>query len=77
MSDVYFIYSKEDLDKRTNMLKSVGTGYTPGTVLVNGKIKKYTEMVDSLDNQTLNSDVKLIIKGKLENITYTEPSPQY
>lgn len=74
MNEVYFIYSKQDLDNRKSMVKESGAKFKPGTVIVQGKVMNYTEKVNNLDSSMLRSDAKVVAKGNLENIIYTEPS---
>lgn len=65
----YFIYSKEQHKTRTEVEKKIGKTFTPGTVMVKGERKRYTEMNST--GKSKFSDAKIVTEGEESRITYT------
>lgn len=69
----YFLYSEEQLREKNTVLDSTGKTFSPGTVVVNGVRKKYTQLSDTPDLPRF-IDTKIIAEGYLNNFTYTRPT---
>lgn len=69
---VYFLYSEEQFKEKNNILAKAGKSFAPGTVVVNGTRKKYTQISNkpSLDRFI---DTRVIATGYKDQFTYTEP----
>ena len=65
----YFIYSKEQHKTRTAVEKTIGKTFTPGTVMVRGERKKYTEV--NTTGKSKFSDAKIIAEGEDSRMTFT------
>lgn len=65
----YFMFSAAQMNERKQIEKKIGRNYTPGTVLVNGVYKPYTEIVDNPKNCRY-SDAIIVIAGDINKITY-------
>lgn len=65
----YFFYSEQQIKKRNDIESTIGKRFLPGTVYVDGKQEKYTEICKT--NQSLYSDAKLVTEGYLEDMVYT------
>ena len=68
----FFLYSNQQMKERKDVEKRIGKTYIPGTVLVNGTWKEYTEI--SPTSNSSYSDAKLIIEGDISNIKYKKSS---
>ena len=44
MATMYFLYSDEQIAEKNNILSSTGKKFVPGTVVVNGKRTKFTQL---------------------------------
>lgn len=64
----YFIYSKEQYKTRTEIEKKIGKTFTPGTVMVKGERKKYTEV--NTTGKSKYSDAKIIAEGEEERMNF-------
>lgn len=71
MSETYFLYSKEQLEKRKSGLKKIGKTIKPGTVMVQGKWRTYSEISNSASSQY--SDMIVVAKGDLSDMSYNDP----
>ena len=69
----YFLYSEEQLKEKNQVLEPTGKMFVPGTVVVNGTRKKFTQLSNSAELPRF-IDTKLIAEGHLNNFTYTAPS---
>jgi hypothetical protein len=69
---VYFLYSEEQYKEKNTILNKANKIFEPGTVVVNGARKKFTQLSNS---STLPRfiDTKIIAEGNLSQFTYTEP----
>lgn len=67
----YFIFSREQLDTRTNAEKLIGKKYVPGDVIVQGKKHAFTEISDK--PETRYKDGIVVAKGILDDMRYTLP----
>lgn len=73
MSDkiVYFIYSSEQANIKKEAHKRLGHSYRPPTVMVNGKMKQYTEIVTDTNNISY-SDGIVVASGYKSRMKYTK-----
>lgn len=69
MSNVYFMFSSEQLKVRKEADKKIGKIYKPGQVLVNGRYKQYTEIVSNPNNATY-SDAIVVASGEKSKMKY-------
>ncbi|MCK9198087.1 MAG: hypothetical protein M0P49_00620 [Bacilli bacterium] len=74
MSDYnrYFMYSREQLRVKKAIEAKIGRTFIPGTVIVNGSKKQYTEMSTS-PNATRFYDSVVVMNGDIRGIVYTDP----
>lgn len=72
MSDtiVYFIYSSQQASIKREAHKRLGYSYKPPTVMVNGKMKQYTEIVYDTDKISY-SDGIVVASGYKSRMKYT------
>lgn len=66
---VYFIFSSEQMRLRKAADAKIGKVYKPGLVLVNGKYKQYTEIVNS-PNKATYSDGIVVASGEKSKMKY-------
>ena len=59
---MYFLYSTEQYKEKNNILNKAGKVFTPGTVVVNGQKKSYTQLSS-----------KKVAEGNPKSMIYTEP----
>lgn len=69
----YFLYSDEQIKEKNEVLSKTGKEFEPGTVVVNGTRKKFTQMSDS-DTLSRFVDTKVVAKGYINTMTFTMPS---
>lgn len=72
MSTMYFLYSEEQINEKNKILSKSAKKFSPGTVIVNGKRMKFTQLSSS-PTMPRFVDTKVIASGELSNFTYTEP----
>lgn len=65
----YFFYSEQQIRKRNDIEAAIGKRFVPGTVYVDGKQEKYTEICKK--NTSMYPDAKLVTEGYLEDMKYT------
>ena len=69
---VYFLYSEQQFKERTAIEKKMSRIFTPGTVIVNGRKKPFTEMSKKSSNRY--PDCKVIAEGYISKMKYTPVS---
>lgn len=69
MSNVYFMYSSEQYGVKKEACARIGRTYKPGTVIVNGKMKPYTEMVNNPADATY-PDAIVVTFGPKSRMNY-------
>lgn len=72
-SNMYFMFSSEQLKMRITIEAKLNKRFKPGTVIVNGVNKPYTEIVRD-PNNVRYKDSKIVMFGDLNLIKYTEPT---
>ena len=72
----YFMFSKDHYDKIKEIEAKAGNrNYQFGKVIVNGYGKVFTSIVRDPSTYTIRyGDAKIICKGDIRKIRYTEPS---
>ena len=72
----YFMFSKDHYDKIKEIEAKAGhRNYQFGKVIVNGYGKVFTSIVRDPSTDTIRyGDAKIICKGDIRKIRYTEPS---
>ena len=66
---VYFIFSASQYRMRLSTEKKIGREYHPGTVLVNGVYKQFTDIIETLDNRRYPDGV-VVASGYLDQMKY-------
>lgn len=68
---MYFLYSDEQIKEKNQILSKTNKVFEPGTVVVNGTRKKFTQLNDK---PTLPRfiDSKIIAEGYPDQFTYTD-----
>lgn len=77
---VYFVYSEKQEKFRSDIEKTMSKKFVPGTVMVRGEKKKFTEMVTDLDSFNQNRiypDAKVIASGLKSKMKFTKPTSVY
>lgn len=72
MSQVYFLYSDEQIEEKNKILIKTGKKFLPGNVVVNGKRAKFTQIHTS-PTMPRFVDTKIVASGEQSTFTYTEP----
>ena len=68
---VYFLYSEQQNKDRSEIEKKMSRVFSPGTVIVNGRKKIFTELSKSSSNRY--PDCKIIAEGWKSKMMYTPP----
>ena len=68
----YFLYSDEQIKEKNKILKQTGKMFEPGTVIVNGTRKKFTQLSDK-PSMPRFIDTKIVAEGDTEEKTFTLP----
>lgn len=69
---VYFLYSEQQYKERSEIEKKMSRVFSPGSVIVNGRKKIFTELSKSSTNRY--PDCKIIAEGLKSKMMYTPPS---
>lgn len=69
---VYFLYSEQQHKERSEIEKKMSRIFSPGSVIVNGRKKIFTELSKSSTNRY--PDCKIIAEGLKSKMMYTPPS---
>lgn len=69
---VYFLYSDQQFKERTAIEKKMSRIFVPGTVIINGRKRNFTEMSKKSSNRY--PDCKVIAEGYKSKMTYTPVS---
>lgn len=74
MADIihYFLFSKSQLDMRIELEKKMSRKFKPGTVIVNGVKKQYTEIVTDPKNSRY-PDAVVVAYGNKKDMKYYDP----
>lgn len=67
---VYFMFSVTQMNNSEKINKTIGKKYKPGTVLVNGSYKQFTEIVNRLEDVKY-PDAILVASGVLSEMRYS------
>lgn len=67
----YFMFSVSQMNLRKEVESKLGKTYTPGSVLVNGVYKQYTEIVDD-PKKSRYPDAIVVTSGDIRFIKYKE-----
>ena len=68
---VYFLYSEQQNKERSEIEKKMSRVFSPGTVIVNGRKKIFTELSKSSSNRY--PDCKIVAEGMKSKMMYTPP----
>lgn len=68
----YFIYSPEQKKDKMAIAKRAGNVYTPGSVVIKGRQKQFTDIVNSMD-RCKYGDAVVVCSGDIRRIEYTAP----
>lgn len=69
---VYFLYSEQQYKERTELDRKMSMTFSPGTVVVNGRKKIFTEM--SRNSKNRYPDCKVVAEGFKGKLTFTPVS---
>lgn len=72
----YFLYSSAQLKMRQEVEEKIGRKFVPGQVLVGGNWKTFTQ-ISSSPNNIMYGDAKIVAKGYLDEMTYTNCSNKW
>lgn len=73
--EVYFLYSKQQIEEDTAINLNIGRKFIPGDVSVGNERKKYSKIIETKDLNKMMSmypDVKIVVKGILASMKYTK-----
>lgn len=68
----YFVYSRAQYKLRNEIEQKLGKSFVPGTIIVKGEQKLYTELTDSPNNIQF-PDTEVIWAGDIRTVSYIEP----
>lgn len=71
-SYMYFLYSDQQSKERSEIDKRMSRVFSPGSVIVNGRKKIYTELSKSTTNRY--PDCKIVAEGWRSKMIYTPPT---
>ena len=66
---VYFLYSEQQFKERTAVEKKMSRIFTPGSVIINGRKKPFTEMSKKSSNRY--PDCKVVAEGYKSKMLFT------
>ncbi len=69
---VYFLYSEQQKKNRAELEAKLCRNFVPGKVLVNGQMKRFTEM--SSKSTTIYPDTVVIAEGYISTFKYIPPT---
>ena len=72
MAYKYFLYSQDQIQEKESVLNTSGKTFVPGTVVVNGVRKQFTQLSNSATMARF-IDTKVVAQGELSTFTYTLP----
>lgn len=72
MYNRYFIYSDEQKKEKTEIAKNMSKRFVPGTVVVNGRAKQYTDILRSMDDCRYG-DAVIRCEGDIRKLKITNP----
>ena len=75
MAYKYFLYSQDQIKEKDDVLKASGKKFVPGTVVVNGVKKQFTQLSNT-PTMPRFIDTKVIAQGEQSNFTYTLPKSE-
>lgn len=68
----YFVYSPEQKKDKMAIAKRAGNVYTPGSVIIKGRQKQFTDIVNDMHNCKYG-DATIVCQGDIRRIEYTPP----
>ena len=72
MEEKFFMYSKEQYDKRVAIESKIGRKYIPGEIIINGEPRRFTEVSNKFNSRF--KDVVLIYQGDPSSVKYIMPT---
>lgn len=73
MAFKYFLYSELQIKEKNNILAKSGKEFVPGTVVINGKRQKFTQLSDTA-KMPRYIDTKVVASGEYNDFTVVKPS---
>jgi hypothetical protein len=70
---VYFMYSGEQIKEKNTVLEKSNKKFRPGTVVVNGQRKEFTQIVKDTSKMSRFVDAVIVCEGILGDNTFTNP----
>ena len=77
MANVYFLYSDEQIKEKNTILAQTNKQFEPGTVTIQGRKVKFTQLSTNADALARFADNKIIASGEESSFTYTKPKSVY
>lgn len=71
-SYVYFLFSADQIKEKNKILYNTGKVFEPGTVIINGNRKKFTQL-STKPTIPRYIDAEIVAQGIIDNFIYTEP----
>ena len=69
-----FVYSAEQKKQNMEISKASGRTYEPGSVVVSGRPRAYTDIVTNFDKYSrLFGDAQVVAQGDIRKISFTDP----
>ena len=67
----YFLFSSQQMKMKMEVEAKIGRRYKPGTVLVKGRYKQFTDILDTPTSIRFPDSI-LVASGKLSEMTYVK-----
>lgn len=67
----YFLFSSQQMKMKMEVEAKIGRKYKPGTVLVKGRYKQFTDILDTPTSIRFPDSI-LVASGKLSEMTYVK-----
>ena len=72
-TNVYFLFSKEQINEQNTVQNKLGKKFVPGTVNANGSRKKFTQLSTTRELSRF-PDAVIVASGVLKDFVYEDPT---
>lgn len=69
----YFIYSKEEVKQRSEIEAKLGKKFFPGSIIINGRPKQFTQKVSNVESLDRYSDYRIVAYQDVNTAKFTDP----
>lgn len=76
MAIKYFLYSDEQIKEKNIILARSGKCFMPGTIVINGRKTKFTQISNNANIGNRFSDIKIIAVGEESTFSYIAPTTE-